>query len=885
MEEKRITVHIVSHSHWDREWYVPFEIFRNRLNVLMERLFETFEEKGPFKHFTLDGQTIIIEDYLERYPQMTERLKGLVLDGTIEVGPWYILPDEFLIQGETFVRNYLVGQSVLEAYDLKSSRVGYLPDMFGHTAYTPTLLKGLGLNAAVLWRGPGRACRKTEFLWQSENGDGIPVMHLIDSYSNAANFGLDVRGLVDKICGEIEKLKTLRTCDHILLMNGTDHEFPIFELASYFDEIGERTGTLVRHSTIGEYVEAVNGSDKSLETVRGELKDATYEHILKDVLSSRIYLKLMSFEAQQLFLRYVEPLSVLCVMQKGMETEAFVSEIRQGWKLILQSLTHDGIGGCSTDRVQRKVEDRLADALYLGNSLTGKYMRRLFPADGEIGSGDDYSIIVFNPDDKNSEKIVETRIPRVDKALYTLMDGEGKPVAYELREEIAGFNGLYETRWQVDVSTVSEFQNRICPHKVMEQYSQLICFRAHIPPLGFARFEMKKIVPPSSSEVITEELNPFAGFENDLIIFRLNPDGSFNLHDKRNGRVYENLNRITDVADTGDEYSFADVENDQPIIVEREMVKSIRGRRTIGGAEYTVLIEMPLPAGYNEATSRRTEAVVSNTLELTYRLYDDLCRVDIDMRFRNTAKDHKTCFEIAVPEHLEKIVKDSYYGLVRQQACFYAYDEAMTEENLSRYAMEQLSALIDEGKGLMVAARGIHEVESCHEGDQTRARYTLVRSVGMLSKGDLKTRKGEAGPLIPTPEAQCLGDLIHQYAVIPLHEADDARIIKEANAFLFKPVAICEKTTVVPDSLNHFVYQADEELFIKSLKISEDAEGVNVRFLNMGDSPATVQFDRKSFKNCIITDMAERALTEIPEEDIHSISVDGVESFELLLNE
>jgi alpha-mannosidase/mannosylglycerate hydrolase len=879
MEEKKITVHIVSHSHWDREWYVPFEIYRNRLNVLMENLFEAFDKKNNFKHFTLDGQTIAIEDYLERYPQMAEKFQKLVADGTIEVGPWYILPDEFLIQGETFVRNYLVGQSVLKAYDMKSSQVGYLPDMFGHTAYTPTLLNGLGLNAAVLWRGPGKACRKTEFLWEGENGDSLPAVHLIDSYSNGANFGLYTEDLVEKICGEIEKIKHLRTCAHVLLMNGTDHEFPIVELADHFEAIGKRTGTVVTHSTIGDYVEAVTQNTGHLDRVCGELKDATYEHILKDVLSSRITLKLMSFEAQQLFLRYVEPLSVLCAIQIPEEAVTFNCEIHQGWKMILQSLTHDGIGGCSTDRVQRKVEDRFADAIYLGSSLTGKYLRKLFPAEEEIGNGDDYSIVVFNPDDKQSEKIVETRIPRLDGS-YRITDRDGNDVDYELMEELAGFHGLYETRWQTDISTISEFQSRICPHKVMEQYSQRIRFKAHIPSLGFAGFDVKR-TEGNAFRFIRCDVEPSSGFENDFIRFTLNADGSFNLFDKRNGAFYENLNRIQDVADIGDEYNFAYAPDDQPIMVIPEMVKNISAQKTLEGAEYIVEIQMPLPIGYDRVNAQRSASKVCSTMTITYTVYNDSGRVDVQLNLMNQAKDHKTCFEITVPGHPDKVIKDSYYGFVRQTASFYDYDESMAEENLSRYALETLSAIVQDGKGLMVTTRGIHEFETAYAGEGTKAKYTLIRSVGMLSRGDLTTRKGEAGPRIKTPEAQCLCELIHQYSIMPLHEANDTVIMKSANDYLFKPVAICRKLSERSGIPKPFAFSAADPLFLKTLKLSEDGEGVTLRALNLSEKKARLKFDGQSFKKCIMTNMSEVFSKERSKIESGQVDIDRLDSIKL----
>ncbi len=885
MESKNIAVHVVSHSHWDREWYVPFEIYRNRLNVMMEKLFDELnDEKSKFEYFTLDGQTIIIEDYLERYPQNYDRLRNLVNSGKIDVGPWYVLPDEFLIQGETFVRNYLIGKSVLDKFGMKGSRVGYLPDMFGHTAYTPSLLKELGLSSAVLWRGPGKSCRKTEFIWESESGDRIPVVHLVNSYSNAANFGLNIDGLAEKMCREIGNMRNLTTGDNLLLMNGTDHEFPIFEIAGRFEEIGEITGTEVKHSNLGCYVDAVFGNVENLEIVRGELRDSTYEHVLKDVLSSRIYLKLLSFEAQQLFIKYVEPLSAICLMNMTRDAAYFINEIAAGWKLMLQSLTHDGICGCSTDRVQRKVEDRLADSVYLGSSLTGKYMRDLFPCEDEINPGDDFSIMVFNPDDRNINKKVETRIPCIDKKTYRLYDENGKEIKYDLSDEISSMNDLYETRWYKDVSTVSEFQSRTCPHKVVELYSQVIAFKAEIPFLGFAKFDLKKC-KSTESDVENGATDTCRKFENDYIEFTLNDDATIDVKDKRNGIVYRNLNKIMDVADQGDEYNFSYMVKDNPFTLKAEMLGEVKVLRTVTGMEYSVDIVMPLPSEYDYSASKRSENEVQNMFTLKYVLYGSSPRIDVQLSINNKARDHKTYFEIGIPRRIDDVLKDSYYGFVRQPAFLYEYDESMAEENISRYAMETMSAFLYGGNGIVIASRGIHEFESCHKRNSTIGKYTLLRSVGMLSRKDLNTRKGEAGPCIPTPEAQCLCEIVHNYSIIPVYNSDETDIMNEVTDFLNKPVAICGKTKAGFGSTEKLNFYADRDLFLKSFKISENGDGINLRFVDVKNGKGNVLIKNDRIKKYTYTDMAEKELSEIcGERSEKSFTIDRVGSIKLKLN-
>ena len=101
------TVIVVSHTHWDREWYLPFEDFRWQLVKTIDQLIELMEQNLQYKHFNLDGQTILLDDYLELRPQNRDKLKKLIASNRFQIGPWYVLADEFLVSGEALVRNLL----------------------------------------------------------------------------------------------------------------------------------------------------------------------------------------------------------------------------------------------------------------------------------------------------------------------------------------------------------------------------------------------------------------------------------------------------------------------------------------------------------------------------------------------------------------------------------------------------------------------------------------------------------------------------------------------------------------------------------------------------------------------------------------------------------
>src|SRR5262245_8107227 len=155
-----LDVHIVSHTHWDREWYLPLERFRQRLVALIDELIAAPPPTGgrTTRHsFLLDGQTILVEDYLSVRPDRAEELGALLRDGVLEAGPWYVLADELIPSGEALVRNLLAGRRVLRALRAEPPPVLYCPDAFGHPAILPALASGFGLTLIVAWRGYGGA--------------------------------------------------------------------------------------------------------------------------------------------------------------------------------------------------------------------------------------------------------------------------------------------------------------------------------------------------------------------------------------------------------------------------------------------------------------------------------------------------------------------------------------------------------------------------------------------------------------------------------------------------------------------------------------------------------------------------------------------------------
>ena len=217
---------VVPHTHWDREWYDPFQVFRLKLVATIDGLLDQMEQDRSYTHFLLDGQLAVLDDYLEIRPENEDRLRALTSAGRITIGPWYILMDEFLVSGETIIRNLQAG--VARGGDFGGvMEVGYLPDMFGHVAQMPQILSLAGFEHAVVWRGVPSAIQRSAFRWYAPDGSSVRAEYLVAGYGNGAALPDDAKALVRRLRSLDEEFDPfLVPDDPLLLMNGTDHQRP-----------------------------------------------------------------------------------------------------------------------------------------------------------------------------------------------------------------------------------------------------------------------------------------------------------------------------------------------------------------------------------------------------------------------------------------------------------------------------------------------------------------------------------------------------------------------------------------------------------------------------------------------------------------------------------
>ena len=783
-------IHIVSHTHWDREWYLPFQIFRARLVKMIDSLLNILSKEADFRYFTLDGQTIVLEDYLEIRPDKAEELKKRIKEGRILIGPWYILPDEFLVSGESLIRNLILGEKISRKFG-RVMRIGYMPDTFGHIEEMPQILRGFEIDNFVFWRGyTADEKRRSEFIWRAKDGSEVIAVNLPDGYFNAYN--LTINGFEEferKVKEKADRLKSYATTKNILLMNGEDHLFPEEKLPEYINIYqNKHPEDTLFHSNLEIFLKEVRKNKSELEIFSGELRDCKRTPILSGVLSTRIYIKQKNERCEVLLEKYVEPLSVLSYLF-GMEYPSYL--IWQAWKYLLQNQTHDGICGTSVDEVHREMLTRYAWVEELGEYLLEEVANYFA---GNKTSQDKF-YLVYNP---NNWKIVD-RIELIKKDLrdITLEDSKGREIVPDI------------------------FENKLI-------------WVDSLPPLGYKIYRIKK----KKRERIMRRNNRW--IENEFLKVMVNENGSIDIEDKRSGITYNNLNILVDEGDAGDEYNYSPPEKNLQVTS-----KKVRARTFTKHGEYVskifVFFDLLLPLKLRKNRKERSKRKLRCPVEIEYSLYRGIPRVDVTLTFFNRVKDHRLRVLFPTGIKSDKAMVAGHFGVVERELKEEKWDDSWIEIPQPTKPQKEWVDLSDGKIGFMLANKGLPEYEATPEGD---IYLTLLRSVGWLSRDALVTRKIKAGPIIQTPEAQCLGTHRFQYSLIP-HPGDWKNAFLQARQFVYQPkvLKLGELRKNVPKELS--LFSLAPPLVVSSLKKSESSKDIVIRFYN--PTGRTIETELESF--------------------------------------
>jgi mannosylglycerate hydrolase len=773
---------IVSHTHWDRAWYVTFQEFRVRLVRLVDRLLRLLENNPHYRVFMLDGQMAVLEDYLEVRPQRQPEIERLCREGRLKVGPWYVLADEFLVSPEALIRNLQLGHEIGLGYG-GVSKIGYVPDGFGHIAQLPQILRGFGIDNAFFWRGLGEEGERlgTEFTWKAPDGSAVTTIWMPYGYHNISNLGYGIHWgdtsqmlfdnelALEQIQKAIDLLQPRARTNTLLLMNGIDHEEAEPRLPEIVDLANQQLAPhTYSHGTLEEHLAQVRATRPRLEEFQGEFRWGKYSEILQGVYATRIHLKQANQRIETLYERYAEPLAAAAWLSGAEVPEGTQDLLWTGWRWLLKNHPHDDIYGSGIDAVHEEMLYRFEQAEQIGKILVRDSLRQL------------------------ASRIDFSRQPGMPILIWN-------PLGWERRETVVG-----EIDFEFDDPCACNFQvvdasGNVLPSQVLQDEEVFwmetlkanrkrrvrVAFPVDAPACGYATvFVQQARQQPAETSAQTDLKIITNGAENNYLRFEIAPDGGLDVLDKLSGASYPGLGHLEDVEDAGDEYSFCPFREShllttrgQPALVRL----AVQGPNLV---TFEIQRQLELPESLSSDRQSRSSKTVQVPITTRVTLYRDQPGLYIETDVDNRERDHKLSASFPTDLDPNQVDVDQAFLVMSREIDLPAspswvedptplmHQRAFSDLSQGeRLSTEPALSKTKDGRGLAIFNRGLPAVEVTREAGGAKMALTLLRCVGWLSRDDLWNRRVAAGPLVPTPGAQCLGSYRFEYAIFP-HPGD-----------------------------------------------------------------------------------------------------------------
>jgi len=832
--DEPVTLHVISHTHWDREWFLTHEQFRIRLVDLIDHLLALLAADPDFRCFHLDAQTIVLEDYLQIRPHMRSELQRFIREGRLLVGPWYQLNDEYLTSGEATIRSLLIGHRIAESFG-GVMKVGYLPDQFGNISQMPQIFQGFGIDNCVFGRGWGLAPgRKMEFWWQSPDGSKVLTSFMAFWYNNAQRLPSNTDAAAQFLRGLRDRMSPHSATHHLLLMNGVDHLEAQDDLSRILTAVSPRLQPdKLIHSSLPAYIDAIRAESDGLPTVCGELREDRHGSVLAGTLSTRMYLKQANERCQTLLERYAEPFSAWAWACGSDYPADFLT---YAWKLLMQNHPHDSICGCSADQVHREMMPRFDRVRQVAEEMLSRALATITTkidtssVETMHGSGARVSnVIVLNPLAWSRTDAVEAVIefplgepsrgtPVVDQSLdvvsLSLFDADDDPVPITVLENRVTHRRVLSPTELPMVMPVRRFR---------------VAFTANdVPPLGYTTF--KAVATPSPKPAITPHIPCSNVMENEFLRVRVHTDGTISLTDKRTGAEFRGLNLLESGGDVGDSYRYAAPLQDR-IYTSSGAAGTLSVERIGPVSTYRVDYTLRLPACATPDRSGRSDETVDCPVTTRITLAAGALRVDIETTVQNRAKDHR--LRVLFPTNLavDAAWAEGQFDVLQRSMVPPA---EWGPHAAASYPQQSWCDVSDGGVGLAVLNQGLPEYQLYSCPDRSIA-LTLLRCVGTISGA------GDAPGADPVPEAQCQGTYTFRYSVAP-HRGywNDAQIWRQGHAFAAPLLAVqADDHDGMLPPIHSFLQLEPPELVLSAVKRAEDGELLVVRFYNISSEPVT----------------------------------------------
>jgi mannosylglycerate hydrolase len=833
-------VAVVAHTHWDREWYRPFEVFQLRLVAMMDELLGLLGHDPAFVQFLLDGQMAVVDDYLALRPDAEPRLGVLARSGRLAMGPWYVLMDEFCVSAETIVRNLQLGWRRAAAFG-GAQPVGYLPDMFGHVSQMPQILRQAGLRHALVWRGVPAAVDRTGFYWSAPDGSTVRAEYLPVGYANGAVLPKDPASLVRRIEAHEAEIASFLgdRKTPLLLMNGGDQHGPQPHLPKLLEAANRQQEQYqFEQASLADVLYGLPSDD--LPRWTGELRSGARANILMGVASNRVDIKVAAAKAERALERLAEPLAALWLPPELWPAQL----LDRAWLEVIRNSAHDSICACSADEVGRAVLHRYDQARALATEAVQQAVAIAGVATRLSGP------VVINPSARRRSGVVELEWPGTELppgAQLLASTGAGTEARTGRGADLAEIlGGLARDGWLGADGRCDELDIDAGGDGLVLNVRQDAARRAgpQVAPVmaeawaqagAHAREALRVIVHRAASQRIAVRAEGVPGYgwsvwtpaplggetvrggptwlDNGLTRLEVDPDAGTLSIDGLAG-----LDRLVDGGDEGDTYNYSpppvDTVVDHPEGVEVEVIEAgpVRG---IIRVRRRYLWPQKIVSG--ERTGIEPVEVAT---DVELRAGERLVRLVTTLD--NRCEDHRLRAVFPLPEAVDFTVAECAFATVERRTPEGGPHEVALATFPSRRFVR--------AGGLTVTHEGLLEYELVDRG--TALALTLLRATGWLSRPAPTYRPNAAGPPLPVPEAQLPGRHQVRYA-LAVGDVDPYALAEQA----------WDPMLVVPGSGDGKLAATGSRLVVQGAEVSalrRQGDHLEIRVFNPSDKNVTV---------------------------------------------
>ncbi len=836
-------VHVVSHTHWDREWYQPAVRFRQRLVALVDELIDAPSLLHEGAAFLLGGPIGGVADYISVGRERAAELSMLLKSGVIEAGPWFVLADELIPGGEALVRNLLAGRRalrLLRAVD-QAPRVLYCPDSFGHPAALPALARGFGFGMIVAWRGFGSARwpQADTCTWRAPSGDEVTLYHLSRSgYELGSSLPTDAAAARERWSEVRGELLARNTTGEALLLNGADHHARQLGLDEALAALAEAAKPdEIRASSLRAFVSGVErraALSQQLPRVEGELRDSYgFTWTISGTLATRAHQKRRNAKLERLLVRDVEPWVALAALhERGVRADAAAGPIgspsarsalvETAWRSLLLCHPHDTLCGCSTDEVARAMDARLDETVSQGVGLCTDALHDL------IGHGEDDArergaewkpmVVVRNRSARARGGIALLRLTQFVADVPVGPGSAGKAGAQAPQAkrtpavaEFAALQVLSRTEEHERIESPRHY-----PDNDLVAVHEVAAWIPEVPAYGVRCFSHTSRNRPE--EIPNEARVERTTITNGRISVRVHEDGRVEFTDVERGRVVRDLLSWESRVDLGDSYA--------PSIRGVKFTQKFLGARVVHRGPVRAAIESKWEF---RAKKERITAAVQLIVDA------DAPWLRIHVTGTNSANDHRLRLRVATGLTAPRVFADAMFGPVERRPIEAAAEDLRMETPPATAPLHRYVSLFAADSGATLFSDGLAEYEADDEGG---IAVTLLRAIGELSRADLPERPGHAGWPVPVPGAQCHGSFGAELAVM-LHGARSASTIdaieRAADGILLPLAGGTLRSALRNPGAVRGIGLEGEGLAFSSAKESEDGEWLVLRCVNLLD--------------------------------------------------